>query len=189
MRAIDLAGGDSRMSEPVKQKAKPKPKPMPIYFVVREVIDPATGKRIGALVPASDADKSLMRERGFRLSTKVRATLTQPRNEKYNRLVHGLGRILAQNIDRFTGKQSHAALKALQMESGVYCDEEAFDIPGLGLLTRKTPQSLSFDSMGEEVFQDFWAKCCAYLVEKDWPTLTVERLTEMAEFESFKEQD
>lgn len=168
--------------------AKPaKPKPMPIYFVIREVIDPATGKRIGALVPATDSDKSLMRERGFRLSTKVRAALTQPRNERFNRLVHGLGRVLAQNIDRFTGKQSHDALKALQLESGVYCDEEVFDLPGLGRLTRHTPQSLSYDSMGEEIFQDFWAKCCAHLVATDWPTLTEERLTEMAEFDSFKE--
>jgi hypothetical protein len=168
--------------------AKPaKPKPMPIYFIVREVVDPATGKRIGALVPASDADKSLMRERGFRKSTKVRAVLTQPRNERFNGLVHGLGKVLTQNIDRFSSKQSHDAIKALQLESGVYCDEEVFDLPGLGRLTRQTPQSLSYDSMGEDAFQDFWAKCCAYLVATDWPTLTAERLTEMAEFESFKE--
>ena len=168
--------------------AKPaKPKAMPIYFVVREVIDPATGKRIGALVPASDADKSLMRERGFRKSTKVRAALTQPRNERFNRLVHGLGNVLASNLDRFTGKQAHAAVKALQTEALVYCDVEVFDLPGLGQLTRHIPQSLSFDSMGEDAFQDFWAKCCAYLVATDWPTLTAERLTEMAEFESFKE--
>lgn len=168
-------------------KSKAKAKPMPIYFVIREVIDPVTGQRIGAMVPASDADKAMMRERSFRRSTKVRAVLTQPRNERFNRLVHGLGAVLAANLDRFTGKQAHAAVKALQTEALVYCDEEVFDLPGLGVLTRHTPQSLSFDSMGEEVFQDFWAKCCAYLVATDWPTLTVERLTEMAEFEQFKE--
>ena len=30
-------------------------------------------------------------------------------------------------------------------------------------------------------------QCCAYLVLHDWPTLTEERLTEIAEFEAFKE--
>lgn len=168
--------------------AKPaKPRPLPIYMTVREVIDPATGQRIGALVPASEADRSLLRERAFRTNTRVRAQLTAPRNPRFNGLVHGLGKVLTQNIDRFSGKQSHDAIKALQLESGVYCDEESTEIAGIGLLIIKRPQSLSYDSMGEDAFQDFWAKCCAYLVATDWPTLTVERLTEMAEFESFKE--
>lgn len=41
--------------------------------------------------------------------------------------------------------------------------------------------------MGEEVFQDFWRQVCSYLIEKDWPDLDEDRLTEMAEFEAFKE--
>ncbi len=169
--------------------AKPpsKPRPLPVYLVLRRLTDPATGKPIAAFVPASDADRSLLRERDFKINTKIRADLKQPRNPRFNGLVHGLGRVLSQNIDRFAGKQSHDAIKSLQLESGVYCDEESFDIPSLGLLTRKTPRSLSYDSMGEEVFQDFWRQCCAYLVATDWPTLTEDRLTEMAEFEAFKE--
>ncbi|MBK3510735.1 hypothetical protein [Pseudomonas sp. MF6747] len=164
-----------------------KPRPMPVYLVLRRLVDPATGKEVAAFVPSSDADRSILRERDFRINTKIRADLKQPRNPRFNGLVHGLGRVLSQNIDRFSGKQSHDAIKALQLESGVYCDEELFDIPGLGQLTRKTPRSLSYDSMGEETFQDFWRQCCAYLVLHDWPTLTEERLTEMAEFEAFKE--
>ncbi|MOA53912.1 hypothetical protein D3C78_1774420 [compost metagenome] len=62
-----------------------------------------------------------------------------------------------------------------------------YDLCALGKLIRLEPQSLSFDSMGEEVFQDFWRQCCAYLVAHDWPTLTEERLTEMADFEAFRE--
>lgn len=168
-------------------KSAPKPKPIPVYLLLRKLVDPATGKEVAAFVPASDADKSILGEKGYKWNAKVRAELKQPRNPKYNALVHGLGKILAQNIDRFSGKTSHAAIKALQMESGVYCDQDQFDIPGFGQITRKVPQSLSYDSMGEEVFQDFWAKVCGYLVLKDWPTLTEERLTEMAEFEGFRE--
>lgn len=163
------------------------PKAMPVYLTLRKMIDPATGKERAAFVAASDADAALMAERGFKLNAKVRADLKQPRNERFNRLVHGLGRVLVQNIDRFAGMQAHAAIKELQAESGVYCDREEFDIPGLGRLSRHVPQSLAFDSMGEEAFQDFWRQCCAYLVKTDWPTLTEERLTEMAEFETFRE--
>lgn len=163
------------------------PKAMPVYLTLRKMIDPATGKERAAFVAASDADATLMAERGFKLNAKVRADLKQPRNERFNRLVHGLGRVLVQNIDRFAGMQAHAAIKELQAESGVYCDREEFDIPGLGRLSRQVPQSLAFDSMGEEAFQDFWRQCCAYLVKTDWPTLTEERLTEMAEFETFRE--
>lgn len=163
------------------------PKAMPVYLTLRKMIDPATGKERAAFVASSDADAALMAERGFKLNAKVRADLKQPRNERFNRLVHGLGRVLVQNIDRFAGMQAHAAIKELQAESGVYCDREEFDIPGLGRLSRLVPQSLAFDSMGEEAFQDFWRQCCAYLVKTDWPTLTEERLTEMAEFETFRE--
>lgn len=162
-------------------------KAMPVYLTLRKMIDPATGKERAAFVAASDADAALMAERGFKINARVRADLKQPRNERFNRLVHGLGRVLVQNIDRFSGMQAHAAIKELQAESGVYCDREEFDIPGLGRLSRQVPQSLAFDSMGEEAFQDFWRQCCAYLVKTDWPTLTEERLTEMAEFETFRE--
>jgi hypothetical protein len=68
----------------------------------------------------------------------------------------------------------------------VYCTEAAYDIPGLGRLVRAEPQSLSFDNMGEDAFQDFWRQLCAYLIATDWPGLDEERLTEMAEFESFR---
>jgi len=164
-----------------------KPKPLPVYLVLRRLVDPATGKEVAAFVAASDADRSILREREYKLNAKIRAELKQPRNPRFNSLVHGLGKVLTQNIDRFTGKQSHDAIKALQLESGVYCEQEAFDIPGLGKLTRQTPKSLSYDAMGEDEFQDFWRQCCAYLVATDWPSLTEERLTEMAEFEVFRE--
>ncbi len=163
-----------------------KPRPLPVYLLVREVIDPATGKRIGALVPSSDADRSILRDRGFKRNVKVRAQLTQPRNERFNRLVHGMGRVLAENLERFRGKQAHDAIKALQAESGVYCTQTAYELPGLGTLMRSEPQSLSFDNLGEDLFQDFWRQVCAYLIETDWPSLDEDRLTEMAEFEAFR---
>ncbi len=169
-----------------KPAAKKKPKPQPIHFVVREVMDPISKQLVGALVPAEEADKSMMRDRGFRRNTRVRAVLTQPRNERFNRLVHGMGKLLASNIDGYQGKLAHQAIKDLQLESEVYCDCEQFDIPGLGRFRRTTPQSLSYDSMDELVFQDFWRQLCEYLVATYWPTLSEDQITKMAEIEAVR---
>lgn len=162
-------------------------KPLPVELILRVMTDPATGKPTAAFVAASEADRSMLRERGFRLNTRVFAYLTRPRNPRFNRLVHGLGKILAQQLDRFTGKLSHAVIKELQFESGVCCDRTRTDIPGVGVLISTKPQSLSYSSMGEDEFKAFWTGVCGYVIAHDWPNLTPERLTEMAEIDAFKE--
>lgn len=161
-------------------------KPLPIELILRVLTDPATGKPTAAFVAATEADRSMLRERGFRLNTRVFAYLTRPRNTRFNRLVHGLGKLLGKHLDRFTGKLSHAVIKELQFESGVYCDKTETEIPGVGTLISKKPQSLSYSSMGEDEFKAFWIGVCAYVIAHDWPDLTPERLTEMAEIDAFK---
>jgi hypothetical protein len=161
------------------------PKTLPVELVLRRLVDPVTGEQVAAFVAASDADRSMLRERGFRLNTAVRAVLTMPRNPRFNRLVHGLGKAIARNLERFAGLQSHAAIKELQTESGAACDETRTPIPGVGELVSRRPRSLAFDEMGEDEFQDFWRQVCAYLIAHDWPSLTPEQVTEMAEVEQF----
>lgn len=163
------------------------PKPPPIELVLRLMNDPVTGKPTAAFVAATDADRSKLRERNLRVNTRVYAHLTHPRNPRFNRLVHGLGHLLGRNLDRFKGKDSHDVIKDLQVESGVCCTRTEIDIPGVGRLVRTEPQSLAFYSMGEDKFKAFWSGVCAYLIANDWPNLTEERLTEMAEIETFKE--
>lgn len=162
-------------------------KPPPIELILRVMTDPATGKPRAAFVAATEADSSMLRERGFRLNTRVFAHLTFPRNPRFNRLVHGLGRLLGQNLDRFTGKLSHDVIKGLQIESGVCCNRKEIDLPGVGKLVLTEAESLSYQSMGEDRFKAFWSGVCAYVIEHDWPMLTEERLTEMAEIDAFKE--
>lgn len=163
------------------------PKPPPIEMVWRVMTDPVTGKPAMSLVAATDADRDMLRERGFKANTRVFAALTLPRNPKFNRLVHGLGRLLGRNLDRFAGKDSHDVIKSLQVESGVCCTKTHIDVPGVGTLIRIEPQSLSYHSMGDDKFKGFWSGVCAYVIAHDWPTLTEERLTEMAEIDAFKE--
>lgn len=171
------------MSEEKAQKPA-KPKPMPVYFTVRKLIDPATGQVVGAFVPNSDEDKNYLRERGYKNGEKIRAVLTKPRNEKFNRMVHGMGHLIAENIEGYEGMRSHDAIKKLQIEAQIHCNVEVLTFEGM-TLHRFIPKSISYDSMDEHAFQDFWIQCCKYLIDKHWHNLDEDELTEMIEFQSF----
>lgn len=159
----------------------------PIYLTLRaDLRDPATGSRVAAFVPATDADRSALRERGFRRNQRVRAYLTAPRNERFNRLVHGMGKLIVANIPGYERFTSHEALKQLQTEARAYCDEYRFDVPGLGQLVQWKARSMAFDAMGEETFQDFWRLLCEHLIATYWPNLDEQKITEMAEVEAVR---
>ena len=162
--------------------AKRKPaKDRPIYLRVARLMVPETGEIVGALIPDGDIDRRLMRERGYHLGQQVRATLAAPRNCRFHRLVHGLGGIVAGQVPGFEGMTAHAAIKRLQTESGMYCDESAVDVPGVGALMIRQPQSIAFDSMDEGDFRRLWAGICAHLITRYWPGLTPEQIEHMVD--------
>lgn len=167
-------------SAPKKTRAKPAP----LYLVVRKLTDPVTGKTVGAFVPKSDADQHFLRERGYRTGDMVRAVLTKPRNERFNRLVHGMGYLIVENIEGYEGLRSHDAIKKLQIEAQIHCDVESMTFEGM-VLKRFIPRSISYDSMDEHTFQKFWEDCCRYLIQKHWHNLDEDQLTEMIEFTAF----
>lgn len=173
-------------NQPNAKKAT-KPKQPPLYLVVRKLIDPVTGNTVGAFVPKSDADKHYLRERGYKNGDMVRAVLTKPRNERFNRLVHGMGYMLVQNIDGYENLRAHDAIKKLQVEAQIHCDVEGMALDGVEGVTLKRfiPRSISYDSMDEHTFQNFWMDCCRYLIEKHWHNLDEDELTELIEFTAF----
>ena len=62
-----------------------------------------------------------MRKRGVKIGATLRCDMKQPRNPQFHRLAHALGQLVTQNIDDFSGKNAHDALKKLQIGSGVEC--------------------------------------------------------------------
>jgi hypothetical protein len=86
-----------------------------IYFRVKK----------GSLVPADSYAASKLRERGYAENDLLAAELVKPRNPKFNRLVHRIGQLVVKNIDAFSGYEPHAAIKRLQLEGNVACDEVA----------------------------------------------------------------
>lgn len=82
----------------------------------------------GCLVPADAYAAKVLRERKYSIGDILKADLTKPRNPKFNGLVHKLGEIVTQNVEEFAHLDSHAVIKRLQAEGGIYCDELAVSL-------------------------------------------------------------
>ena len=155
----------------IRTKRRKARKHLHAYFVVRRMVDPATGVEVGCLVPASKTDRAILRDKGLKIGDRVRCPVRKPRNERFNRLVHGLGTLVTQQVEGFESLDAHSAIKRLQADSGVMCEPVVYQIAGLGSLTRSEPRSLAFDEMDEGEFHTFWKGICAYLIATYWPTL------------------
>lgn len=163
---------------PKKRQAK---KARPVYFAVRRLVDPATGEEVGALVPRHRIDQRLMRERNYRVGDELRADLKKPRNAKFHRLVHALGGLVADQIEAFQGMGCHDAIKRLQRETGICCEVQTIDLPGIGKLDVSVAQSLAFDEMEEGDFYRLWQGICRHLCERYWPGMTEDQIGQMVD--------
>ena len=134
----------------------------------------------GALVPADPCAASLLRARNYRIGDLLVADLKKPRNPKFNRLVHQLGRLVVANIDAFAGLDAHTAIKRLQIEGKVACDEIGIHVPGYGMVIQFIPRSLSYESMEEGEFQQAARGISRTIAERYWPDLEPEAIEQMA---------
>lgn len=167
------------MSSAVKLKAKRQCRP--IYLSVQRLVNPETGELIGALVPSHPIDQRLLRERKYHVGTELRAELKRPRNPRFNRLVHALGALASDQIDAFSGLDAHAAIKRLQRESGLCCEEMELDLGPLGKLAVKVPQSIAFDEMDETQFHELFRGISRHLAMTYWPGLSEDDVAQQAE--------
>jgi hypothetical protein len=134
----------------------------------------------GVLVPSEDA-REAMRAKGYRIGDTIAAVLSKPRNPLYHRFGHVFGKMVVENIEGFEELNPHQALKRLQIESGVGCDEMKVKVEGLGFVDVRVPQSLSFGSMDEGTFKEVMAGLSQYVIKTYWPTLTVDEINRMME--------
>lgn len=156
-----------------------KRKPPMAYFEVRRLVDPRTGEEVGAFVPRSKQDRDLIRSKRLAVGSVVRMPIRKPRNEKFNRLAHGLGTLVVEQIEGFENDDAHSAIKRLQHDADVMCQCEEFDVPGLGKLQRRVARSLAFDEMDEAEFHLFWQGICRHIVARYWPGIDPETIEAM----------
>ena len=135
----------------------------------------------GALVPADSYATSKLRERGYAVNDLLAAELVKPRNPKFNRLVHRIGQLVVANIDAFAGIDAHQAIKRLQIEGKVACEEIGISVANYGMVIQLIPRSLSFESMDEGEYVQAARGICRTIAERYWPSLTEDAIAEMAE--------
>lgn len=135
----------------------------------------------GSLVPADPYAASKLRERGYNIGDLLSAELTKPRNPKFNRLVHRIGQLVVANIDQFAGLDAHKAIKRLQIEGKVACDEIGISIAGYGMVIQLIPRSLGFESMDEGEYCQAARGICRTVAERYWPDMDEDQIAEMAE--------
>ncbi len=135
----------------------------------------------GGLVPADDYAASRLREKSYKVGDVLAAQITKLRNPKFNRLVHRIGQLVVANIDAFSGLDAHTAIKRIQIEGRIACDEIGIMVPGYGMVVQIIPRSMSFDTMDEGEYHEAARAICRLIAERYWPTLTPEQIEQMAE--------
>ena len=135
----------------------------------------------GSLIPADNYQAEKLRLRKFKIGQIVNCVIMKMRNPKFNKLSHALGKLVVQNVEGFENYDAHLAIKRLQIEGRIACDEIGINIPGYGMAVQYIPRSLSFESMDEEEFQDTMKAISRFLAVKYWPQCTPEEIERMAE--------
>ena len=135
----------------------------------------------GALVPGDGYTQKRLKERGYRVGDILLADLRKPRHPGFHRLAHRLGQLVAENIEAFEGLDGHAALKRIQIEAGIGCDEIPLRLPVIGQITYRVPRSLSYASMDQAEFEKTIRGMSEYIAREYWPDLTPEQIEQMAE--------
>lgn len=135
----------------------------------------------GALVPADSCAESQLREKGYKVGDVVSAEIKKLNNPKFHRLLHRLGQLCATHLDAFSGMPAHSVLKRIQLEADICCEPLQIVMPGVGMVTVKLPESLSFENMEDGERKAFGMRFCRHISEKYWPELQPEAIEKMAE--------
>ena len=158
----------------------------PVYFRVENLVRPATGEMVKALVCRSGVDRREMQSRKYRVGDEIRAELSKPRNIKFHGLAHALGQLAVDQIEGFSDLNAHDALKRLQRESGVQCESQDLDVPGFGKLTINVARSIAFDEMDEGEFSELYQGVLEHIKRTYWKTMSEDAI---AAFSLMTERD
>ena len=134
----------------------------------------------GALEPVDSYTAARLRDKGYHIGDLISATLTKPRNPKFHRMAFALLNMVVENIEAFAGLDPHTALKRLQIESGVACEEIGMQVKGFGYAMVKYPDSISFASKDEGEFKEIIRGLSRHIAATYWHGLTPEQIEAMA---------
>lgn len=161
----------------------------PVYMTWMRVAVLDTGEERLALVASHPFDRRQCKERRYRAGDEVRAELKKPRNVKFHRLMHAIGTLLVEHAPGFEHLDAHGAIKRVQREAGVCCEEMTVDmgtlrigdmeIP-LGERPVKVPESMAFDDMSQERSEELFKGVTDWIAANLWPDMPAHAVEELA---------
>lgn len=134
----------------------------------------------GALAPADSFTQQRLREKGMHVGDLVGVTLRKIRNPGFHRLAHAFGDFLVKNVEAFENMNAHTALKRLQAEGRIGCDEFTVQSDGETVLVR-VPRSLSYASMDDGEFHEIYSAMCAHVAKTYFTGMTESQVARMVE--------
>lgn len=135
----------------------------------------------GGFQPADRWTLEALRKRPYHPGDVLLATLSKVRNPKFNRMVHALGMVCAENIEAFEELDGHGVIKRVQIEGDIYCDHFALNMPGIGPVMYRVPRSINFSDMDEAEFKGLYEQFCRYIAKRYWSDLSDHAVAAMAE--------
>ncbi len=124
-------------------------------------------KHLGCLKPVDDAGTTLLSK--IKLGADVMVEVKRPRNPLHHRKLFALAKIVADNSDVWPSTE--AAITALKLATG---HVETFAVPGGKVY--EIPRSISFASMDQTAFDQFYDACVKVIVERFLPGVEEEAL-------------
>jgi hypothetical protein len=115
------------MNAAVRKPKRAKRPDRPVYLRAQRVVIPETGEERMALLAETEWDAAALKSRGIKRNVVVRAILQRPRNGWMHKVAHVMGGLAKENIEGFERLEAHDALKQLQRESGICCEEHEID--------------------------------------------------------------
>ena len=139
----------------------------------------------GTMSPADRFTHDRVVGKGYHDRDIVVVTIRKPRSVWQHKRAHIFGRIVGENVERFSsyvskkGVDAHGVLKCLQWEADISCSHIPMMVPSLGMVTVKIPNSLAFDQMDNGEFEEVYSALCEYVARVYWTGLTQEQIEEM----------
>ncbi|WP_428383611.1 hypothetical protein [Nevskia ramosa] len=165
------------MSIATEVKARARKGPIPVYM--RCELD---AKGQGILRPADRASQELLRAKKIRVGMVYACQIKQIRNPGFHKKIHSLMRALIENVAAFESydpiRDQHRALKRVQLEARLACDEVMID----GGFICFIPRSFNFDDMPEDEFAGVYKQVMDYIAKKYWPEMSELQIEELAAF-------
>lgn len=130
----------------------------------------------GRMRPENAIALELFERRKYGIGNVVFVDCMRPRNPGHWRRAHAIGVLLVEHAHGFELLDAHAALKVVQLKSGIACDRYAF----CGEILQ-VPQSLSYESMDQGIFNGIYVGFCRWIADNIWPHLTPEQVSAQAD--------